>query len=339
MNKILNISPTLIRTLFRLARSLPTKSYDIITSGAYKTNRLPRAVPKEIPRPNHVYNLVNGPYKSSVLIKNQWQLEGIRAACRVARTIIDTVSESIQAGTTTDTLDRLVHELCISLGCYPAPLNYENFPRSCCTSINNIALHGIPNERPLKENDILKLDISVYYHGFFGDVSETYLVSGKNENTVSIDHDAMYLITHARRCRDRAVAVCRPGVEFSAIGRACEEYVKQCNGLNLVQSACGHGLGEQLHEPPQVLHYFDPNERQMRWIMQEGMVFAIEPVLTEGNGYVKMCDDNTQVCTVDNSRCAQFEHTIVITSTGHEILTEGKTDMRPNVLQRKAIFL
>jgi methionyl aminopeptidase len=335
----MNISPIIIRTLFRKARNIPTKTYDIITSGAYKTNNLPRVVPKEIPRPNHIYNLVNGPYQSSTIIKNQWQLEGIRAACRQARTIIDTVSESIQAGITTDTIDRLVHELCISLGCYPAPLHYEKFPRSCCTSVNNIALHGIPDARPLKPNDILKLDVSVYYNGFFGDVSETYLVPGIDQDKISIDNDAVYLITHARRCRDRAIAICRPGIEFSAIGRACEEYIKQCNGLNLVRSACGHGLGEQLHEAPQVLHYYDSNEKQMKWIMQEGMVFAIEPVITEGNGRVKMCDDDIQVCTMDNSRCAQFEHTIAITSDGHEILTEGKTDMRPNVLERKAVFV
>jgi methionyl aminopeptidase len=335
----MNISPIIIRTLFRKARNIPTKSYDIITSGAYRINTLPRIVPKEIPRPNHIYNLVNGSYQPSIIIKNQWQLEGIRAACRRARTIIDTVSESIEAGITTDKIDRLVHELCISLGCYPAPLHYEKFPRSCCTSVNNIALHGIPDGRPLKANDILKLDVSVYYNGFFGDVSETYLVPGRDKEKTSIDNDALYLIEHARRCRDRAIAICRPGIEFSAIGRACEEYIKQCNGLNIVKSACGHGLGEQLHEPPQVLHYFDDNEKQMKWIMQEGMVFAIEPVITDGNGRVKMCDDNIQVQTVDNSRCAQFEHTIAITSNGHEILTEGKTDMRPNILERKAVFV
>ena len=336
----MNIFPRIsIRTLFRRARTVPTKSYDIITSGAYKTNNLPRVVPKEISRPNHIYNLVNGPYQASTIIKNQWQLEGIRAACRQARTIIDTVSESIQAGITTDTIDRLVHELCISLGCYPAPLHYETFPRSCCTSVNNMALHGIPDSRPLKVNDVLKLDVSVYYNGFFGDVSETYLVPGTAREKIPVDNDAVYLIKHARRCRDRAIAVCRPGVEFSAIGRACEEYIKQCNGLNIVRSACGHGLGEQLHEPPQILHYFDAEEKQMQWIMKEGMVFAIEPVITEGNGRVQMCDDDIQVQTVDNSRCAQFEHTIAITSNGHEILTEGKTDMRPNVLERKAVFV
>lgn len=329
---LFSVSPFLIRSLFRKAR-LP---YDIITSSAYPSAiTSPRIVPKEIPRPNHVYNLVTGPYQTSVLIKNQWQLEGIRAACRRARTIIDTVAEAIQPGMTTDAIDQLVHQLCIELECYPAPLQYENFPRSCCTSVNNIALHGIPDARPLKANDILKLDVSVFFNGFFGDVSETYLVP----STSPSDAAAMYLIEHARRCRDRAIAVCQPGVEFSAIGRACEEYVKECNGLTLVRSACGHGLGAQLHEPPQVLHYYDRNEKQMQWTMQEGMVIAIEPVLTEGNGRVRMCDDDVQVCTVDNTRCAQFEHTIAITADGHEILTEGKTDMRPNVLERKSVFL
>lgn len=335
----MNISPIFLRTIFRRARNQQKNSYDIITCSAYKTNNLPRIVPKEISRPNNLYDLVRGPYQASILIKNQWQLEGIRAACRRARTIIDQVSESIQIGVTTDTIDRLVHELCISLGCYPAPLNYDKFPRSCCTSVNNIALHGIPDGRPLKANDVLKLDVSVYYNGFFGDVSETYLVPGTDKAKVKIDQDAVYLINHARRCRDRAIAVCRPGIEFSAIGRACEEYMKECNGLKLVRSACGHGLGEQLHEPPQILHYFDENEQQMKWTMQEGMVFAIEPVLTEGNGRVRMCDDDIQVETTDNSRCAQFEHTIAITANGHEILTEGKTDMKPNVLERKAVFV
>ena len=335
---LFSISPILIRSLFRKAR-FPTKkpSYDIITASAYPSAiNLPRIVPKEIPRPNHIYNLVTGPYQPSILIKNQWQLEGIRAACRQARTIIDTVSESLHIGMTTDAIDQLVHQLCISLNCYPAPLQYENFPRSCCTSVNNIALHGIPDSRPLKVNDILKLDVSVYYNGFFGDVSETYLIS---DQKISPDPDALYLIEHARRCRDRAISVCRPGVEFSVVGRACEEYLKECNGLTLVRSACGHGLGAQLHEPPQVLHYYDEKEKQMKWLMQEGMVFAIEPVLSEGNGRVRMCDDDIQVCTGDNSRCAQFEHTIAITKDGYEILTEGKTDMKPNILERKAVFL
>lgn len=339
IRNLFSISSYQIRSLFRKARLPKEKklTYDIITCSAYPSGiNLPRIVPKEIPRPNHIYNLVNGPYQPSILIKNQWQLEGIRAACRRARTIIDTVAESIQPGVTTDAIDQLVHQLCISLGCYPAPLHYENFPRSCCTSVNNIALHGIPDTRPLKSNDVLKLDVSVFYNGFFGDVSETYLVPSSSSD---VDPDAVYLIEHAKRCRDRAIAVCRPGVEFSAIGRACEEYLKESNGLSLVRSACGHGLGAQLHEPPQILHYFDRNEKQMKWTMQEGMVIAIEPVLTEGNGRVKMCDDDIQVTTVDNSRCAQFEHTIAITSDGYEILTEGKTDMKPNVLERKDVFL
>ena len=327
------------RSLFRKTRETTAKSYDIITCSAYKTGtHVPRSVPKEIPRPNHVYNLVSGPFQASMLVKNQWQLEGIRAACRRARSIIDSVSDSIQPGVTTDTIDRLVHESCIALGCYPAPLQYDKFPRSCCTSVNNIALHGVPDGRPLKANDILKLDVSVYYHGFFGDVSETYLVSNDDEQMTK-DRDAVYLIEHARRCRDRAIAVCRPGVEFSAIGRACDEYIKECNGLSVVRSACGHGLGEHLHEPPQILHYYDGKEPQMKWIMQEGMVFAVEPVLSEGQSRVRMCDDDIQVCTVDNSRCAQFEHTIAITADGHEILTQGKSDMRPNVLERKAVFV
>ena len=336
---LFSVSSSHIRSLFRKARLSPAKklSYDVITGSAYPPGiNLPRIVPKEIPRPNNVYNLVRGPFEPSILIKNQWQLEGIRAACRRARTIIDTVAETIRPGVTTDELDQLVHQLCISLGCYPAPLHYENFPRSCCTSVNNIALHGIPDTRPLKPNDVLKLDVSVFYNGFFGDVSETYLVGS---SSVEPDADAIYLLEHARRCRDRAISVCRPGVEFAAIGRACEEYLKESNGLTLVRSACGHGLGAQLHEPPQVLHYFDPNEKQMKWLMQEGMVIAIEPVLSEGNGRVKMCDDDIQVATVDNSRCAQFEHTIAITADGYEILTEGKADMKPNVLERKNVFL
>jgi len=345
MNLFIRITPlvslsssiTTHRSLFRAVKKPPLSktNYDIIKPGTLKTTvNVPRVVPKEIPRPNNIYNLVTGAYSQAMIIKNQWQLEGIRLACRRARTIIDTVAESIQIGTTTDTIDRLVHEMCISLGCYPAPLHYHKFPRSCCTSINNIALHGIPDSRPLKSNDILKLDVSVFYNGFFGDVSETYIVSPPED-----DPDAYYLVEHARRCRDRAIAVCQTGIPFSVIGRACEDYIKQCNGLNIVKSACGHGLGEQLHEPPQVLHYYDENEKQMQWTMKEGMVFAIEPVITDGSGRVIMCDDNIQVRTVDNSRCAQFEHTIAITSNGHEILTEGKTDMRPSTLERKTVFV
>lgn len=332
------LSAFFVRTLFRKARSQTKKNYEVIDPTAYPSSLkiAPRIVPKEISRPNNLYNLETGPYQESQLIKNQWQLEGIRAACRRARRIIDTVADSIRVGVTTEKLDEIVHELCISFGCYPAPLNYGNFPRSCCTSVNNIALHGVPNSRPLKVNDVLKLDVSVFYNGFFGDVSETYLISDKNH---LIDQDALYLIEHARRCRDRAISVCRPGVPFSAIGRACEDYLKQCNTLNIVRNACGHGLGEQLHEAPQVLHYFDPEEEQMKWTMEEGMVFAVEPVLTEGDGHVVMCKDQIQVQTVDQSRCAQFEHTIAITADGHEILTEGKLDMKPNVLERKDVFV
>ncbi|CAF1524739.1 unnamed protein product [Didymodactylos carnosus] len=310
-----------------------TTTYDIIKPEPvyYKTSR---SVPKDIPRPNHIYGLEND-YQNRSLIKSPWQLEGVRMACQKARNVIDTVAEYIKVGTTTDTLDKYVHETCIALRCYPAPLKYDGFPKSCCTSVNNIVVHGIPDSRALKINDILKIDVSVYYNGFFGDVSETFIVGSELED--NHDQDAHYLVNHARRCRDLAVAVCRPKQRLSMIGQVCEEYVKK-HGLTIVKPACGHGIGEQLHEPPQILHYLDLNDEQMKLEMCEGMILAIEPVVCEGTGEVELCEDDIQVKTVDHSRCAQFEHTVAITADGHEILTEGKSDMKKNTFDQNKIF-
>uniref|UniRef100_T1JFZ5 Methionine aminopeptidase n=1 Tax=Strigamia maritima TaxID=126957 RepID=T1JFZ5_STRMM len=236
----------------------------------------------------------------------------MRSSGRLARKILNMVNDYIKVGLTTDKLDRYLHEAIIENGAYPSPLHYKGFPKAICTSVNNVVCHGIPDSRPLKDGDIITVDITVYLNNYHGDCSQTFMVG-------NVDDSGQKLVEVAEKCRDEAIKICRPGQRFSAIGKLINSIAKK-EGYRIVPLFCGHGIGTYFHGPPQINHIDTFNNT--RGHMQPGMTFTIEPVISEGSSKVVILEDGWTAVSVDNSRSAQFEHTILITDDGVEILTK-----------------
>ncbi|XP_057611462.1 methionine aminopeptidase 1D, mitochondrial isoform X2 [Chionomys nivalis] len=211
---------------------------------------------------------------------------------------------------TTEEIDALVHREIISHDAYPSPLGYGRFPKSVCTSVNNVLCHGIPDSRPLQDGDIINIDVTVYYSGYHGDTSETFLVG-------NVDERGKKLVEVARRCRDEAIAACRTGAPFSVIGNTISRITHQ-HGLQVCPHFVGHGIGSYFHGHPEIWHHANDNDLPM----EEGMAFTIEPIITEGSPEFKVLEDEWTVVSLDNQRSAQFEHTVLITARGVEILTK-----------------
>nr|XP_020752007.1 methionine aminopeptidase 1D, mitochondrial isoform X2 [Odocoileus virginianus texanus]XP_020752008.1 methionine aminopeptidase 1D, mitochondrial isoform X2 [Odocoileus virginianus texanus] len=211
---------------------------------------------------------------------------------------------------TTEEIDALVHQEIISHDAYPSPLGYGGFPKSVCTSVNNVLCHGIPDSRPLQDGDIINIDVTVYYNGYHGDTSETFLVG-------NVDECGKKLVEVARRCRDEAIAACRAGAPFSVIGNTISQITHQ-NGLQVCPHFVGHGIGSYFHGHPEIWHHANDSDL----LMEEGMAFTIEPIVTEGSPDFKVLEDSWTAVSVDNQRSAQFEHTVLITSRGAQILTK-----------------
>ncbi|XP_069138306.1 methionine aminopeptidase 1D, mitochondrial-like [Argopecten irradians] len=264
-----------------------------------------------IPIPSYVENPTVGK-KEKLELKNEEQIVKMRNSCKLARTILDATAEQIQVGVTTDELDEFAHEMCIENNCYPSPLFYNVYYKSICTSVNNVMIHGIPDLRPLSDGDIINVDITIYLDGYHGDVSETYLVG-------NVDEDGKHLVDVARQCRDAGISVCGPGQPMSAIGDAISE-VAASEGFSVVPQILGHGIGTYFHGPPDVIHHVahEPDEEVL---MQPGMTFTIEPLVCEGETAFTVLKDGWTCISKDGGRSAQFEHTILITDEGAEILT------------------
>ncbi|KAK3595194.1 hypothetical protein CHS0354_002796 [Potamilus streckersoni] len=253
-----------------------------------------RKVPDHIPRPQYAVTGIVSNIGDKIEIKNQTQIEGMRKAGRVARQVMNSIAANIKVGVTTDEIDQVAHEACLSLNAYPSPLHYRNFPKSICTSVNNVACHGIPDTRPLENGDIISMDVTVYYKGFHGDTAETFLVG-------EVDIQGKQLVEAARQCRDAGISVCRPGARFCDIGNSIwvtDHYRSVDQMLS----------GSQAHEDDA--------------IMLEGMTFTIEPILSEGSYEITVLSDGWTAVSVDDSRSAQFEHTVLVTADGVEILTK-----------------
>lgn len=237
------------------------------------------------------------------------QLVKLRRACHLAAKILSATAALAVPGTSTDQLDQLAHRLCVENGAYPSPLNYRHFPKSICTSVNNVACHGVPDDRPLVSGDLISIDVSVFLDGFHGDCSATYCVG-------DVDHAGRELVKMARRCRDEAIAACAPNSPINTIGEIVERLAVS-NGYSIVDAFIGHGIGSYFHGPPDIYHVTnnvtDP--------MTPGMTFTIEPVVSQGGSDIVVLDDGWTAVTTDGARCAQFEHTILITDSGVEILT------------------
>ena len=283
-----------------------------------------RLVPDNIQKPDYADD-PNGVSKFEekernskyIPVYNNEEIEGIRQSCKLARYILDEAHKLVKPGITTDEIDQLVHELTIKNEAYPSPLNYYEFPKSVCTSVNEVICHGIPDLRPLENGDIVNVDISIYYKGYHSDLNETYLVG-------EVDNESKHLVQSAYNGLMKAVDICKPGTLYKEIGNVISKYI-EAEGLSVVKTYCGHGVGKLFHCNPNVPHY---KNNKAVGSMKPGHIFTIEPMINKGSWKDVTWLDNWTAVTQDGKRSAQFEHTILITETGYEVLT-ARIDSSP----------
>jgi methionyl aminopeptidase len=244
------------------------------------------------------------------MVKAPDVIDRMRTACCIARDILAEVGAAVAPGVTTDEIDRISHHAHVSRGVYPSPLRYNHFPKSLCTSVNEVICHGIPDDRALVDGDIVNLDVTVFVGGVHGDTNATFGVGRLHPQSAK-------LVRVTAECLDHAIDAVRPGAPISDIGRAIEKHA-HANGLFVVKAFVGHGIGEVFHGPPQVPHYF---ERSASVVMEPGMTFTIEPMITMGSIDPMIWPDGWTAVTSDGSRTAQFEHTMLVTDTGVDVLT------------------
>ncbi|KAJ2782639.1 Methionine aminopeptidase 1 [Coemansia javaensis] len=237
-------------------------------------------------------------------------LETMRRVTVLGREVLDAAARAIRVGVTTDEIDRIVHEATIERGAYPSPLNYFNFPKSVCTSVNEVICHGIPDQRKLEDGDIVNIDISLYKDGFHTDMNKTYFVG-------NVDPKYKKLVKTTRECLQKAIDLVKPGARYRDIGAAIEAHATK-NGFSVVRTYCGHGVGAMFHSAPNVPHYA---ANKAIGVMKPGHVFTIEPMINEGGFQDRMWKDGWTAVTADGSRSAQFEHVILVTEDGHEVLS------------------
>jgi methionyl aminopeptidase len=269
----------------------------------------PRPVPSEIPRPPYAESGV-AVRRAEAHVRTPEVIERMRRAGRAAGEILRTVGAAVAPGVTTDELDALCHEECIRRGGYPSPLNYGKFPKSLCTSVNEVICHGIPDDRSLVDGDIVNLDVTIFLDGVHGDTNATFPVG-------TIDQASADLIRVTRECLDLGIATVEPGRQIREIGRAIQAHAEG-HGYGVVRAFVGHGIAEQFHTDLQIPHYDDPRATTM---IEPGMTFTIEPMITMGAFQHELWADRWTAVTVDRRRTAQFEHTLLVTGSGVDILT------------------
>ncbi len=249
----------------------------------------------------------------TVTIKTADEQDKMRAAGRLAADVLDMIGDYVKSGVTTGELDRICHEYITEVqGAIPAPLNYRGFPKSICTSINHVVCHGIPGDRKLKTGDSVNIDITVIKDGFHGDTSRMFFVGKPGiqaRRLAEVAFESMWL----------GIEELAPGKHLGDVGAAIQHHVEK-NRFSVVREYCGHGIGRAFHEDPQVLHYGSPATGME---LRAGMTLTVEPMVNAGKAAVKLLPDGWTVVTKDHSLSAQWEHTVLITETGHEVLTLG----------------
>jgi methionyl aminopeptidase len=268
-----------------------------------------RPVPPSIERPEYVGKPLPEPYDGSD-VQSADVIERMRVAGRLAAQAMRAAASAIAPGVTTDEVDRVGHDFLVDHGAYPSTLGYKGFPKSLCTSVNECICHGIPDSRELQDGDIVNIDITAYVDGVHGDTNATYLVG-------AVDNESRLLVERTQESLRRAINAVRPGREVNVIGRVIESYAKRF-GYGVVRDFTGHGVHTSFHSGLIIPHYDDP---RFDTVLQPGMTFTIEPMITLGTIDWDMWDDGWTVVTKDRRRTAQFEHTLVVTDTGVEILT------------------
>ncbi len=254
----------------------------------------------------------------SIIIHTQEEIDQMRVACQFAAQLLDYIGPFVQPGVTTNEINRLCEEYTQKHGATSGPLNYappghEPYPKSICTSVNQQVCHGIPNDKPLKKGDIVNIDVTPITNGWFGDSSRMYFVGG--EEAAAPPTRRLCRITYESMWK--GILQVRPGARLGDIGHAIQKYVEG-HGYSVVREFCGHGIGRTFHTEPQVLHYGKPGTLEE---LKPGMIFTIEPMVNAGRKEIKQSNDGWSIVTKDRSLSAQYEHTVVVTETGYEVLT------------------
>ncbi|KAI8992540.1 peptidase M24, structural domain-containing protein [Pilobolus umbonatus] len=275
-----------------------------------------REVPKEIMHPDYAETSIpvseeRVRAKAVIKVLNEEEIKGMREVCRINREVLDIGAAAIRPGITTDEIDEVIHKATIERGAYPSPLNYYGFPKSVCISVNEVICHGIPDLRPLKDGDIINIDVSCYYNGFHSDMNATYCMG-------NVDTKGRQLVNTARECLEKAIALVKPGIRYRDFGKVIETHAKK-NGFTVGRTFCGHGINQLFHCAPNIPHY--ANNKAVG-IVRAGHCFTIEPMICEGGWRDEIWPDNWTAVTADGKRSAQFEHTLLVTETGCEILTK-----------------
>ncbi|MBD2897984.1 Methionine aminopeptidase 2 [Actinomadura sp. RB99] len=267
-----------------------------------------RKVPAQIPRPEYVGK--KRPKTGEPDVKTPEIIARMRVAGKIAAQALEEVGKHVRPGVTTDELDRIGHEFMLDHGAYPSTLGYRGFPKSLCTSINEVICHGIPDDTVLRDGDIVNVDITAFIDGVHGDTDATFLCG-------DVDEESRLLVERTREATMRGIRAVKPGRALNVIGRVIESYAKRF-GYGVVRDFTGHGIGTTFHSGLVVPHYDDPNATT---VIEPGMTFTVEPMLTLGSHDYDIWDDGWTVVTKDRKRTAQFEHTLLVTEDGHEILT------------------
>jgi methionyl aminopeptidase len=253
---------------------------------------------------------------SRISVKTPAEQQAMRTAGRLAADVLDMIGPRIAPGMTTAEIDRICHDFIVNVqNAIPAPLNYKGFPKSICTSVNHVVCHGIPGDKVLKAGDILNVDVTVIRDGFHGDTSRMFLIgetSIQAKRLCDVGFEAMW----------RGIRTVAPGTRLGDLGHTIQQYV-ETQGYSIVREYCGHGIGRVFHEDPQVLHYGEPGTGLA---LVPGMTFTVEPMVNAGRRHVKLLGDGWTVVTKDHSLSAQWEHTVLVTDHGFEVLTLGAAD-------------
>ncbi|MBM3675618.1 MAG: type I methionyl aminopeptidase [Actinobacteria bacterium] len=273
-----------------------------------------RAVPEEIERPPYVTNGGEPMDRGEPIVKAPEVITAMHKAGLAAGEVLDLVGAAVAPGVTTDELDAVAHAAYVERCGYPSPLGYRGFPKSVCTSVNEVICHGIPDDRALREGDIVNVDVTIYLGGVHGDTNATFAVG-------EIDERSALLMRVTRECLYRGIDAVRPGAEVRAIGRAIQDHAEG-NGFGVVRTFCGHAIGHEFHGGLSIPHYDDPRATLR---LEPGMTFTIEPMITMGSWRERIWSDGWTAVTADGLRTAQYEHTVVVTDDGAEVLTPSVT--------------
>jgi methionyl aminopeptidase len=246
----------------------------------------------------------------AAILKSKEEIMIMRESCRLAAETLIMIEPHVKAGVSTNELNEICHEFTLKNNAVPAPLGYHGFPKSICTSVNDVVCHGIPNDITLKDGDIINVDVTPIKNGFHGDSSVTFLVGNVSE-------EKKELVAFTQKCLDEAISLVKPGIRLGDIGH-CIQTMAEEKGYGVVSNYCGHGIGRGFHEDPSVVHVGKPNTGET---VVEGMVFTIEPMINLGTAKNYTLDDGWTVKTKDGSVSAQFEHTMAVTSYGVDVLT------------------